>query len=470
MELNSILTTILPKTAVSSDVASFTVANPLVDKSKPACVAWPKDFSELQNLIKLANEKKFALVPVSSTGAHFRGGIVCKEDHVVVDLSPWKEIMWVNRRNLVCLVQPGVTYGELLPALEAQGMTIPTPLAPRSGKSVLAAMMDREPTIWPRTQWEIQDPVASTEFIFGTGDQFRTGSAGAKGTLEQQRSSGGAQKGPLGPSGTDFQKVVQGSQGSMGIVTWISLRCENKPTVEKTYLLGADLDKLISYVYDVQRPFLGEHSFILNRTAARMLMNKDAASEYICLQNIAGFDRMPKERLKFQEEDIKGFASRHGLSLEKSNAAVAAVDLLNTARNAAGEKDWRKAQKGECLSIIIMTTLDRTPEFIRVFAECAGKNKFDEKAIGIYIQPIVQNHSCHVEFMVPYDPAEIGKIRKLENEAVRALNSAHAFFSRPYGTAEKIVFSNNPDNTALLKTVKGIFDPNRVLNPGKFGL
>ena len=66
-----------------------------------------------------------------------------------MDLSSWKQIDWLNRRNRVCMIQPGVTYGELLEALNAEGMTLSMPLAPRNGKSVLASVMDREPTTWP---------------------------------------------------------------------------------------------------------------------------------------------------------------------------------------------------------------------------------------------------------------------------------------------------------------------------------
>ncbi len=471
MELTGFLKNITSVSIDPSELALFAVSNPLVDQTKPTHVVKPKDFDELQKLVKLANEKKFALVPVSSTGAHFRGGIACMQDHIAVDLSSWKKIPWVQRRNRVCIIEPGVTYGELLPVLAAEGLTIPTPLAPRSGKSVLAAMMDREPTLWPRVQWDSQDPVGSTELIFGTGDQFRTGSAGATGTIEEQRKGGVCHKGPLGPSATDYQRLVQGSQGSIGIATWISLRCEIKPTIEKTYLLGGSLEALTPYVYDVQRALWGEHSFILNRTAAKMLTGAERGlPEFICLQNIAGFDIYPKERLKYQEDDIKKIASRDKLALETSVGDLAASDLLRAATTPCGEKDWRHAPKGNCLSMIIMTTLDRAAGFIKVFTDCAANHKVGKDEIGIYIQPVVQNHSVHIEFMVPYDESQTETMRRLEEEAARALNNAHAFFSRPYGTAEKIVFHNNPKNTALLKMVKGIFDPNRVLNPGKFEL
>jgi hypothetical protein len=53
---------------------------------------------------------------------------------------------------------------------------------------------------------------------------------------------------------------------------------------------------------------------------------------------------------------------------------------------------------------------------------------------------------------------------------VRELIAAGAFFSRPYGTAERAVFESSAVNADVLKKMKAVFDPGRVLCPGKFGL
>ena len=59
----------------------------------------------------------------------------------------------------------------------------------------------------------------------------------------------------------------------MGIVTWGTVRAELLPSLEDPHLVGASsIETLVPYVYDVQRAMLGEHSFILNRQAAAMLM------------------------------------------------------------------------------------------------------------------------------------------------------------------------------------------------------
>jgi len=487
-EAGEALRSVLAADAVSEspdDIAAFRTASPIVDAGKaPAAVARPSDPDELQRLVRRANEAGLNLVVASSTGDHRRGGLAAERDHVLIDLSRWRKVPWINRRNRVCLIEPGVTYGDLLEALHPHGMTIPVPLSPRNGKSVVASVMDREPSTWSNRQWDAADPVASTEIIFGSGDLFRTGAAGGPGTLEQQRASGGAQKSPAGPSQTDFHRVVQGSQGTMGIVTWITMRAELRPSVEKPFLLGADsLERLIPFMYEVQRPWLGEHSFLLDRTAAAMLMSahgagpfeaiRDSLPGYICLQNIAGFERMPKERVRYQEEDIRAIAERHGLTLNTSLGRVPAEGLLRAATRPCGDVDWRHRLRGCCLSVFFLTTLDRAPGLVSLFIEQACGGGLDAASVGSYVQPVVQNHACHVEMMVPFDPGapdEVERMRALERATVPALAKAGAFFGRPHGSAAEVVFGQNPIGYEILRKMKPIFDPNGVLNRGKWGL
>jgi FAD/FMN-containing dehydrogenase len=325
----------------------------------PACIVLPGNTDELGALVQYANENNLCLTVTSSTGKHRKGGITNQGEHILVDLSHWKKIDLIDRRNRVCRVEPGVTYAELMPALAAHGMALPLPLSPRSGKSVLAAVMDREPSTWANKQWDSGDPVASTEFLFGSGERFRTGAAGGPGSIEQQRKSGGAQKHPGGPSQTDFHRVVQGSQGTMGIATWITLRTEIMPTVHETFLVGAErLEDLLDYVYAVQRGLLGEQSFILNNIAAALLMAKgdeqifgrirDSLPNFVCLQNIAGFERLPKERLAYHKQELERIAKQYHLRLEPRIGKVSAAELLEGAAHSRGEVDWRDSLHGGC--------------------------------------------------------------------------------------------------------------------------
>ena len=270
----------------------------------------------------------------------------------------------------------------------------------------------------------------------------------------------------------------------MGIITWVTLRAELKPTIQEPYLLAADrLEHLTPFVYEVQRPWLGEHSFLLDRTAAALLASgcgggsfeaiRRSLPPFLCLQNIAGFERLPRGRVAYQQKDIREIAVRHGLKLRAEVGTVAARELLALATRPCGERDWRQAHRGDCLSIFFLTTLDRVPAHEAAMRELVRAHGIGEDEVGCYVQPVVQNHACHVEFLLPFDPGRTGdfdRLRRFEREAVERLAAEKAFFSRPYGSAAEIVFRQNPVNTEILKKIKAIFDPNRVLNRGKWGL
>ncbi len=459
-------------------------SSPLSSCQLPVCIVHPANPEELHAVIGFANQTGLNLTVTSSTGTHRRGGITNQDENVLIDLSHWQRIDLIDRRNRVCRIEPGVTYGQLIPALAEHGMTLPIPLSPRNGKSVLASVMDREPFTWPNKQWDSSDPAGSTEFFFGNGERFRSGAAGGPGTIEQQRQSGGAQKFSSGPSQADFHRILQGAQGTMGILNWITLRTELKPAMQKTLLAGSErLEDLLPFVYAVQRGLLGEQTFVLNRTAVAMLLANDDTNAfemmcaqlpaYICLQNIAGFERLPKERLEYHLQDIGVFARKFGLRLEERIANVPAAELLERATHPCGEKDWRDALRGNSLSIFFISTADRMPTFVRVFMDTIRGFGTPENEIGIYLQPIIQNHACHIEFIIPFNSgseAEIGRMRQLEKQVVLQLMVAGAFFSRPYGSVADRVWAQNPANYQLVKMVKGIFDPNRVLQRGKWGL
>ncbi len=454
--------------------------NPLSDAGlKPSAVHKPDNAEKLQQVVMEANRTAEKLVPVSSSEPHQKGGIVCREPHSIVDLSEWKQVLDVDRRNRVVMIEPGVTYPELASALEPHGLTVSLPFAVRSGKSVLAAVLDREPSTWPNKQWDIADPLASMEVVFGDGSLFRTGAAGGPGSLEKQRASGGAQKSPMGPAQTDFHRLIGGSQGSLGIAAWISVRCELMPSITEPRLTGSEtITPLADFVYAVHKAGLGEHCFILDRSALSMLLGEEPAKsgnlpEYIVLINVCGFQRLPRERVEYQLADLADLAQPFDLRPAKKLEGVSARDVLDRALSPRGDHGRRGDETHGCLSLFFLSTLDRAPFFIEVFQGVLENHGVARHGYGMYLQPVVQNHACHYEFVVPFNSSnadEVQKMKDIEKAAARALTEAGAFWSRPYGAAADIEPGRDRGGHELLKKVKKVFDPRGVLSPGRFGL
>src|SRR5208283_2461985 len=99
--------------------------------------------------------------------------------------------------------------------------------------------------------------------VFGTGDRFRTGEASGPETIEEQWELGRFQMNPFGHSHVDFQRLVSGAQGTIGIVTWATLKCSPLPVSRKAlFVPSSDPGPLIDLTYSHVRFRFGGSIFI----------------------------------------------------------------------------------------------------------------------------------------------------------------------------------------------------------------
>jgi FAD/FMN-containing dehydrogenase len=296
-----------------------------VNKVKPGCVVRPRNSEDVEKIVKLANETLTPLVPVSSGPPHFRGDTVpTLGGAIIVDLGGMKKIMRVDRKNRVAMCEPGVTFDELISAVEKEGLRLNMPLLPRKSKSVIGSLLEREPVIMPGYHWDISDPLACVEVIFGTGDMFRTGSAAGPGTIEEQWALGLAQTEAAGPQQASWHRLIQGAQGTIGIVTWASMRCELLPKLEEPFLVGSSqLSKILELVHWLIRLRLVRECLVLNSSNMAAIMAKEWLSDYqelkdslppwVLFFNIAGYEYLPEERVSYQTKDMMEITQRIGV-------------------------------------------------------------------------------------------------------------------------------------------------------------
>ncbi len=449
---------------------------------RPAYVVRPKTAGDVEKIVKLANKTKTPLVPVSSGPPHFRGDSVPGTGGaVIVDLSGLKKIIRVDRKNRVAMCEPGVTFAELIPAVAREGLRLNLPLRPRRSKSVVGSMLEREPVIMPKYHWDIADPLACVEVIFGTGDLFRTGAAAGPGTIEEQWAAGGSQKEAAGPAQVSWHRVIQGAQGTMGIVTWASLRCELLPSVEEPFLVGSSrLDKLFELVHWLVRLRLVNECFVLNNSSLAAITArkwpddyrniKDTLPPWVLFFNIAGYEYLPEKRVNYQIKHMMEIAQKKGIESAGAIGRVSANELLKIANQPSGEPYWKLRYKGACHDILFLTTNNKLSGLIGAMYDMADEAGYPASDVGVYLQPIVQGTNCHGEFNLFYDPEnprESDRVRELAATATKKLMAGGAFFSRPYGESAGVILNRDAATVAALKKVKSILDPNNVMNPGK---
>ena len=450
-----------------------------VPPRKPRFVVKPKETAEVQGIVKWANQTATPLVPVSSGPPHFHGDTVPSVGGaIIVELTRMNNIRRIDRRNRIAIIEPGVTFADIQPALMEYDMRLSMPLMPRKSKSVLTSLLEREPTMFPKYQWQLTDPLRFVEVVWGNGESLRTGDAGQYPVADPNEPM--KQVTPWGPYQVDYYKLVSAAQGTMGIVVWAAVKCEILPKLHKLIFVPSEtLENLVDFTYRLLRFRYGDELLLMNamQFASILCENADEIDNlreklppWLCLIGIAGRDGLIKERVEFQERDIGDIAQQFGLRLLNAASDIQSDHVLKLLGAPSPEPYWPLRYKGDCQDIFFLTTLNKAPEYVKTMQSLSQFHGYSFNDVGIYIQPLQQGVSSHIAFYFPFNPEKLSEVKKTKNilsEGSEILIRQQAFFSRPYGMWADMVYNRNAQATMALKKVKKIFDPNNILNPGK---
>ena len=453
----------------------------LVTKGSPLLLIYPGNKEEVQGIVRLANKSKMPLVPVSSGSPRFHGDTVPSQGGVIVDFRKMKRILKIDPRNRYAMVEPGVTYGELIPELRKEGMRLNIPLLPRTSKSVVTSCLEREPRLIPKYQYDYIDPLLTLEVVYGTGDDFRTGSASGPGSLETLKAD---KVNPWGPGSVDYFRFVSAAQGTMGLVTWAINKAEVLPSIQRLYFIPIEgIKGLIAPVNMLLRKRVVDECLALNDVNLATILAEDWPADFREIKEnlpswtimvcVAGYQRRPEERVAIQEKYLIEVCQDLGLKPQTTVPGIEqdgdkVLEILSNAWN----KDpyWKLRHKNACQDLFFLTPLSRVGGFIDLMEGIVSKYRYPSDDIGMYLQPMVQGRGCHCEFNLPYDSnnaEEVAELKTLFMEASETLMDNGGFFSRPYGPWAEMIFSRYAEGVAALKKLKDIFDPNHILNPGK---
>ena len=451
----------------------------LVPSGTPNYVVKPKKTEDVRKVVEFANEHSIPVVPVSSS-THFYGTTIPKQGGIVLDLTGMTKIFEIDELNRRVRIEAGVTWEQLTNELGKKGFRMIMPLLPHPLRSVVTDYLEREvPT---NTVYDYGEPLQSMEVVWPTGEIFRTGSASVTGYPDSP--SKGAN--PSGP-GLDFYRLLQGAQGTMGVVTWANFKIEYLPKIDKILFAPVtELDYALEFLYRVLRLRIGQECLLLNNVDSAAIIADDWSKDFEKLRAslppwtlilvISGLQRHPEGKIQYEEkilgEVLKNEFPEIYLADNLPGFPSLSKKLLPMLRKPWSNKIpyWKKRYKGGCQSLFFITKPTQASKFITEVEQIAARHGYPISDIGGYLQPIEHNRACHLEFNFFYDPesrSEVEKVRSLYDEAAKVLLSEGALFTRPYGEElTRLVYEKAADYTMTLRRVKKIFDPNNIMNPG----
>ncbi len=474
MTILSELSSILGADSVSDDaevLEQYSRDSSFVQPRRPNCVAFVKNADEVQQVVKYANEHRVPITPRSSAISFYGAGIP-GEGGIILDFSKMTKIMEINDRDRFVRIEPGVTWAQLQAELDKVGMFVPAPLQVHPQKSVLTSTMEREPNLIPK--YEYNETFLTSEMVMPNADMFWTGSAIGKGHNDG-----------INPEGViPSTRLFLGAQGTLGVATWATMRAFYKPTISKIYFIACDkIEDVVEPSYQILRVRLGSEYLILNNAQLAAMLAKDAA-EYADLRDklpnytiavcLCGLSHRPEEKIAYEDEALQEIASRVQFDLLNTVAAIPDLQghfeqIMRQPWSGQGTY-WKFIAKGGRHDIFFQTTLDKVSEFTKAVSEVATKYRYPLSDMSIYIQPKEAGRVCYCEYGFSCDPDnedECDRIKGLYMEASERVFNMGGLFSNPYGAWSEMVYSHATAYVSTLKTVKQIFDPNNILNPGK---
>src|SRR5579884_2860431 len=183
----------------------------------PDAVVFPKTTEQVVQLVRLATAKKVPIVP-RGAGTGLSGGAVVTEGGIVISFARMKKIIEVDLENQRVRVQPGVVNTDLTLAVADAGYYYAPD--PSSQKACTIGGNVSENSGGPHTlaYGVTTNHVLGLEVVLPDGEVIRTG--------------GKCWDVP----GYDLTGLIVGSEGTLGIVTEITVRLMRAPEAVRTLM------------------------------------------------------------------------------------------------------------------------------------------------------------------------------------------------------------------------------------------
>jgi len=448
------------------------------DQHVPAVIVLPSTTEEVSEIVKLANEYKIPVVPRGG-GTGLNDGAVPLYGGILVDMKRMNRVLEIDEDNMTVTVQPGLTAMELNLILDRYNLWFPDDPA-SYGMSVLGGRVNTNGwSLINGVSGHMRDLVLNMTIVLPTGDIIWVGEGGGK---KIRKSS----------VGYNLKYLFFGAQGTLGIVTELTLDVFPKPEAELPAFFGFSS-------FDEAYKALGRIQKIGLRTLASIVLFDEEKVEFLRRDDEA-YIPQPKEirsviatALYGSEVEVNSASKKLFSWMEQSGGKYLGEEL--------SEGDWASRHdryhipyhgRDDEGNVILMTWhcedsgihYTALPYVRKKWHEIVKKYRdkypriFDDWGMFFYNNNAFRPWGDYlVEIDIGVNEYELTEetwnawvnlkreISEVTLEVGGSISAAHGA-TRP-GDVE-LIPKELGKQWELMKKIKKLLDPNNIMNPGKY--
>ncbi len=410
----------------------------------PDAVAFPETTEEVAEIVRVAARHRVAIVAFGA-GSGLEGGAVPVGAGISIDTSGLNRIHDIGAGDMIARVGAGVRRLALNAALKETGLFFPVdPGADASLGGMAATGASGTNAVRFGT---MRENVLGLTVVTADGKIVRTGSLARKSS-----------------SGYDLTRLFIGSEGTLGIITAVTLRLHPLPDTVSAYAQFETLAGAVEAVVDIKRAGIALGKVELLDAATIDVINRHSPE--------SGLRSAPMLFFEFhgREEDIRPVADLIGevvtahrgvLSWAEGHAAQQA--LWNLRRDALG---WAKADRAGARA---WPTDVCVPVSALAGVILATREDIAASPAPAYIVGHVGDGNFHCVFMLRDGEEDAVHVfaDRIALRAIEAGGTVSGEHGIGLGKRSYLEREHGTEAVALMRALKATLDPDNILNPGK---
>jgi glycolate oxidase len=432
------------------DLLCYSFDSSIAEPVYPKLVCWPKNTDEVVKAVNYAEQNNLSIVPRGGGTGMAGASVPTGTDCMVISLEKMRKLLDIDTKNMTATVEPGIINGRLQKELEYLGCFYPPDPASLNICTIGGNVATNAGGPRALKYGVTRDYVMSVESVLSDGTVITSGGRTHKRVV-----------------GYDMKNLFIGSEGTLAISTRIRLKILPLPEDVMTLLLlfnsletsGVAVSKIMSSkIIPRTMEFMDRQSILAVENYKPTGMPSDVES--LLLVELDGF----AGTIKRQAERIVDICHTLGGDAIVAEDDIAREQLWDARRSISPALYHIKPSK---INEDIVVPRDKIPAILMELKTISEKS-----GVQIINFGHAGDGNIHVNVMTDINnPDEYAKGMNVITKIFEATLKLGGSISGEHGIgtakARYIGMEIKPEELALMRKIKKVFDPNGIMNPGK---